>query len=130
MYQLSNNIITVNRGDNFSFLVSVNLGTLADPDYYTLTANDKVYMGVMEPNQPFEEADVKKVVGIESYGSSSKAVQFDFASADTEYLLPGTYYYEVKLYIPTLYESGEESGELESYEVHTLMSKKKFIILD
>lgn len=134
MYQNSNNIITIVRGDNFSIDVSMNKGTKASPDYYMPGMFDKVYLGVMEPNQPFECATIKKIADYKSYNVSDKTVTITFSSTDTEYLLPGTYYYEAKLYLPQYEVVGEsgESGEykLLSYEIYTLMSKKKFIILD
>lgn len=57
---INNNIITVNRGDTFSFSLFINAGTHISPVNLMLTDTMSVYVGVMEPNQKFENAIIRK----------------------------------------------------------------------
>ena len=91
-----NGVITLNRGDNFEYIFKINEGTLLEPVYYTLTVADKLYFGIMEPNQQFENAIVKKV--FTSYNNTEDGnVKITLNHLDTAYLRPGLYYYEIKL---------------------------------
>ena len=117
----SNGIVTISRGDSFSINVVINLGTKLEPVLYSLEEGDKVYFALMEPNQPFECALIRKVATKEDE-SEEYLINFKFSPEMTEYLMPGNYYYMVKLVRP-----GEESGE---EEVDTIISKTKFIIID
>jgi len=93
----------------------------------------------MEPNQDFENAIIKKVlVFTTDFSTDSKTVTFSFTPTDTEYLLAGNYYYEVKEMLPlsSIYESGDvaltESGVITdgNSEIFTILPKTKFIIID
>ena len=110
-----NGIITVSRGDSFTINTSINIGTLLVPVYYTLEEGDKVYFALMEPNQPFEHALVRKVFTKEDQDKDLDVVM-NFSSDDTEFLMPGVYYYMVKL----------QRGDL----VDTIITKTKFVIND
>ena len=112
-----NGIITVNRGDVFSLDVLVNAGSVIEPVIYTMLEGDKLYFALMEPKQPFEFALIRKVFtkdDQDEYGN----VRMNFLSTDTEYLVPGKYYYTVKLF-----RANEEL-------VDTIISKTQFIIID
>ncbi len=112
-----NGIITLNRGDVFSLNVTVNAGSVLEPVIYPMEEGDKLYFALMEPRQPFEHALVRKVFTKEDqdeYGD----VLMNFKAEDTEYLVPGKYYYTVKLF--------RAAGEL----VDTIISKTQFIIID
>lgn len=134
-------IITIHRGDTFSIEVSTNVGSTSNPSYPTFKLGDKIYLGVMESNQDFENAIIKKVlVFTTDFSADSKTVTFSFTPTDTEYLLAGNYYYEVKEMLPlsssSVYESGDvaltESGVVTdgNSEIFTILPKTKFIIMD
>lgn len=92
----SNGIVTVNRGDSFELPITLHFGSAVSPVKYELQENDVLYLGIMEPNQPFETAIVKKVVryeDLDEYGD----IYVRFWPNDTVCLLPGKYYYQVKL---------------------------------
>ena len=55
-----NGIITVNRGDSFTLPMQLNYGTNLEPMTYTVEGKSIVYFAVMEPNQPFECALIRK----------------------------------------------------------------------
>ena len=120
MFTISpNGIITVTRGDSFSIDVFVNVGTVLDPVQYVLEGNDKLYFALCEPNQPFECAIMRK-----EFDSSNKTeddkIRMVFDSEMTECLMPGMYYYTVKL------ATGPDDGR----EVSTIISKTKFYVID
>lgn len=120
-----NGIITLSRGDSFSLNVFVNLGTELEPIPYRLKEGDKLYFALMEPHKPFEHALIRKEATVEDYDEETDSVKFSFTSEMTEFLMPGNYYYMVKLRRTELGESGEENES-----VDTIISKTKFIIID
>lgn len=123
MFEISSNgIITVSRGDSFTLNVFVNIGTVLDPLQYSLSGEDKLYFGLMEANQPFECALIRKMYSEEDQDAETGMVAMRFVPDDTEFLLPGKYYYMVKL-VRVDAETGAET-------VDTIITKTRFIILD
>lgn len=123
---MANNIIVINRGDSFDFDL-----TIADESSktgrYILTGDDVIYFGLMDPHQPFEQALVKKrytVADADLAGNLSISIE----PQDTLDLLPGVYYYAVKLLKKSDYD--EYSGEYLTERVITVINKTKFIIND
>ena len=53
-------VITMNRGDTAKFPLFINKGTSLQPSRYELGDKDQVFLALMEPNQPFEEALLKQ----------------------------------------------------------------------
>lgn len=121
----SNNIITVNRGDTFAFTISVNLGTDMNPIPYILEEGDKLYLGVSEANVPFENAIIRKVF-TSADADSEGAIYIEFAATDTLYLLPGNYYYSIKLSQPIPATSEVAASE----KVTTIIPRTKFVIIE
>ena len=127
MFDVSNNdIIRINRGDSFSLDIFINLGTSIEPIQYVLQPGDSVYFALMEPNQPFEHALMRREFTNADLDEDDKVIM-NFSSEQTEYLLPGTYYYTIKL---RRLESLGESGEENKYSVDTIIPKTKFIIIE
>ena len=56
-------------------------------------------------------------------------VILEFKHNDTQFLLPGVYYYQIKAYFPYGTVSDEDSG-IRDAEVHTIIPKTKFIIVE
>ena len=116
----SNQLITINRGDTFGFNFFINCRTQMNPMRYPFNDNDTIYVGVMEANQPFENAIIRKVYkkeDLNQYGD----IRIQFNPEDTENLLTGTYYYSIKL--ERKYEDG-------SSQVVTLVPKRKFFVVE
>lgn len=90
-----NNQITINRGDTFERPLFLNKGTELRPIRYILKTDDRVYLAITEPNQPFELAILKKVYGRENTNINGDVV-IRLESEDTERLIPGQYYYTIK----------------------------------
>ena len=89
----SNGIVTVNRGDSFEFPVRLNVGNSMQNIEYSLTKNDVLYLGIMEPNQPFELAIVRKKFVYSDLDEDGN-ISIRFWPEDTQCLLPGKYYYQ------------------------------------
>lgn len=113
-------IVTVNRGDSFELPIILNVGDSMDFREYQLLSRDTLYLGVMEPNQPFECALIRKKLTLEDLDDQGNLI-VHFNSRDTECLLPGKYYYQVKL--QTL--SNQATDE---YDVETVVDKTLFYI--
>ena len=127
MVDISNEgIITLSRGDTFRFPLFINKGTEIAPIRYELTENDMLYFAIMEPNQRFEDAIIRKVYTTESEFNEDGDVMICIDPTDTEYLLGGKYYYEVKL--RTLVDT-EHPEEDNSYTVQTIIPKRGFQLL-
>ena len=101
-----NGIITLMRGDSFCTPIIINIGTILNPKYYALKAQDKIYFGLMEPNQAFEDAVLKKVYDFTSDRDADGHILLKLNPSDTENLLVGQYYYMIKL--RTVNDLGEE----------------------
>ena len=54
------NIVSLTRGDSARFPLFINTGTAIKPVRYVLADEDEVYLAVMQPNQYFENAILKK----------------------------------------------------------------------
>lgn len=107
--------IQISRGDSFFVPLFINEGTDLEPSRYELVEGDLVYVGVMEPNQPFEKAIIKKIYDKDSDKTDCGDLKISFAVEDTEYLHQGQYYYSIKL----------KRGDF----VDTLIPERNFIIL-
>ena len=117
-----NGIITVTRGDSFSFPLRINFGTSLEPAGYGMSKNDKVYLAIMEPNQSFESALIKKVYTYEDIDSDGN-ILVKFKPKDTQCVLPGKYYYQIKL-------QRFHSDDLDDYDVDTVIDKTLFYIME
>lgn len=114
------NIITLTRGDTYSFELNID----DDGESYQLTGDDTVYFGIMDPNQRFEDALVKKKFTVDDLDPAGNLI-IQINPEDTLDLLPGRYFYAVKLLRDHLDEDGTEV-----YNVETVVDKTKFIICD
>lgn len=122
---MAKNIIKMNRGDTYEFNLTID-DEGSENGKYILQGNDTVYFGLMEPNSMFEQSLVRK--------STNDCIKFDkdgnffitIEPEDTEHLLPGVYYYSIKLEVDHLQGKTYES----IHKVITVINKTKFIILD
>ena len=118
---MSSNIIVMNRGDSFAFSLSIDDETHAEVDnLYRLTDTDVVYLGVMLPHQRFEDAIIKKRFTKKDQDSSGYIIA-ELAPEDTLGLLPGVYFYAVKL---------RQNANTKLERVSTVINKTKFVLND
>lgn len=124
---MSFNIIKMNRGDSHDFVLTImaNEECIKD-DVYKLIENDKVYFGLMEPNMPFECSILKKVWTAEDQDELGNIV-IKLEPKETEFLVPGLYYYAVKL---EMNHSDPDDNTKNVYKVVTIINKTKFIIFE
>ena len=95
--QIEDNYLKMNRGDSYSIPLTINEGTKLDFQQYQLRQFDKIYIGIMEPNQSFENAIIRKVITILSPTDEYGRPLFQLEPIDTEYLLTGKYFIEIKI---------------------------------
>ena len=95
--EILNGKITHYRGDTLTTPIKIFEGDRLCPTQYTLSENDVLYLGIMEPGQAFEDAIIKKVFTSNSEKDINGNVILHLRSIDTEFVAPGTYYYTVKL---------------------------------
>jgi len=117
MFYLSdNNIITLSRGDSFTVPLFINRGTVLEEVRYNLKTGDKVFFALLEPNQKFEDAILKKVYTKDSEQTSEGDILISVSSTDTENLVEGLYYYTIKL-------------KRKNGDVHTVVPQRQFNIV-
>jgi len=119
-YIADNGIIKLHAGDSGNFHFQINIGSTINPQPYALQANDKIYFSVMEPNQPFELGVLRKILTVDDLIDET-TINIQFITEDTERLIPGIYYYEMKL---VLIDNEENT------HYYTICPKTKFYILD
>ena len=112
------NIITLSRGDTVQFPIFLNIGSDLNPVRYDLHEFDELYLGIMEPNQPFENAIIRKKFNASSPKDHNGFTLLRLNHDDTKCLLPEKYYYQVKL---------RKYNELyQDYDVMTVVDKTLF----
>lgn len=119
---MANNIITINRGDTFTFDFTIDDDS-SESGRYILSNDDVLYFGLMDPHQPFECALVKKRFTADDCDSAGN-LTITISPEDTVDLIPGVYYYSIKLH--RLQDTEEEYID----EVITVVNKTKFVIND
>lgn len=100
MVHISNNgFVRLTRGDSMAFPLFINRGTVTSPVRYEIANHPEahVYFGVMEPNQPFEEALIRKTYNSDSYITQEGDLVIILEPKDTLNVLPGKYFYSVKV---------------------------------
>lgn len=89
------NRVTMTRGDSWEVPLFLNKGTALKPMRYNLQDEDSVYLAIMEPNQPFEQAIVKKKFTNKNINRNGDIV-VRIEPEDTQCLKPGKYFYQIK----------------------------------
>lgn len=88
---------TLNRGDTFVLPIVLNQNTQLDFVPYYLSVYDKLYVGILEPGQAFEDAIIRRTLTNVDETDSKGNVIFKLRPEDTERLMTGLYYITVKL---------------------------------
>lgn len=123
MYNVSyNGIITVNRGDSFTLPLYLSSGNPDDETSIVMDDYSFIYFGVMEPNEPFENAILRKKFSKADTDVNGN-IPMHFVPNDTQCLLPGKYYYQIKLQIV-------DPNDSNKYDTYTIVDKTQFYILE
>lgn len=118
--QSNSSIITHHRGDTLYTPIFINMGSYTRPVRYSLQPGDVLYFGLMEPNTFFEYSILKKHFDCMSPKNVMGDTLLILDPKDTEFLIPGTYYYEVKL---------QQHDEFGREYVSTIIPKTLFYIV-
>lgn len=113
-------IITATRGDSYTFKLFLNSGKRPIPIPYDIKENTDIYFALTEPNQPFEKAILKKKYTNQDV--DCHCLEVKFVPNDTICLMPGKYYYQVKLKQP--------NGTNGQYDVITIIDRHLFYIVE
>ena len=116
---IEDNYLKMNRGDSYEIPLVINEGTKLCFKQYQLRQFDKIYVGIMENNQSFENAIIRKVISITSPVDSYGHPLLQILPEDTEYLLTGKYFIEIKI----LQVDGNTK------KITTLLPLKEFFIM-
>ena len=120
MFCLSENgIIQFTRGDTIEIPITIYDGNAVNYHRYKLKDKDELYFGIMEPNQFFEDAIVRKKCTALDMNEDGD-IFITLSPDESEYLLPGLYYYQVKV---RLYNSTTNE-----YSVNTILPKTQLWI--
>lgn len=126
---INNNIIMMNRGDTYEFDLTIADENSSDGRYH-VQGDDTIYFGIMDPHQPFEDALIKKKFTVaDTDGNGNLTIVIE--PEDTLELLPGTYYYSVKIHLQ--HENiHPETNEVLGYvdKVNTVINKTKLFLND
>lgn len=110
-----------NRGDTFEVPLFIDINTsIFKSTRLKLKVGDKIQFHVLENNKPFECPLFGKEFTYEDVNENNDII-VKFTNSDTNWLFPGTYYYEIKLVRPSEIE-GEEDA------VITGVPRRKMII--
>lgn len=111
-----NNVITINRGDYAEFKFKFKVGKFPYDHDLIVNDGDILFFGLMDPGVHFEHALLKKEYTSNFINDEGYFI-LTLESDDTLELVPGVYYYEIKLL------------DINAH-ITTLIQKTKFIIVD
>ena len=113
-------MIQLNRGDSFKLPLIINCGTALEPIQYLLADNDIIYFAVLEPNTLFENAIIRKKYTNRDELDDNGNLYIRLSPKDTENLLPGKYYYTIKM--QTMLNDGD-------YDVQTIVPETELQLM-
>ena len=117
----SNGIISITRGDSVRLPLFINQGNEISMIRYSMKDNNncELYFAITEPNQPFENAVVKKKY-TKNDANDDGDVVITINHNDTKELRPGLYFYTIKAKVNT-----DSEGE---FDVITIIPLTQFLI--
>lgn len=127
---MATNILETNRGETFRFNFNI-VNENSDTGVYKLQGNDALYFGLMDPNQMFEDALVKKKYTAADIDPEDPdgTILISLDPEDTIDLYPGKYYYMIKLKMDHD-ETDDEGNNRHISDITTIINKTKFFIYD
>lgn len=123
---MSNKIIKINRGDSYAFDIYLTDKEDCTIKYLLEDTIDIVYFAIMLPHQRFEDAILIQGYTTEDQDETDGKITIKLSPSDTRQLVPGIYYYTVKL------QKGGSIGIVNDFdepdEVRTIIERTKFIV--
>lgn len=121
MFNISKDgIIRLSRGDSCKMPLFINKGNELEPIRYELSKNPQtvVYLSIMQPNQYFENGCIRKMYTKDNWQLNDFGdLIVSLEPKDTIYLVPGKYYYEIKVDLEGL------------NQVNTIIQKTEFWVM-
>ena len=115
MYTISRErIISMHRGDSFRVPLFINAGDKWHMVRYILSYDDEVCLSICEPDKPFERGIIRQIYTKKDLNDKGD-VMVNIRSDETEDLVPGLYYLEIKV-------------KLTNGKIWTIFPKRKFYI--
>lgn len=113
--------ITVNRGDTFQVPLFIDISAnIFNSIRFPLHEGDKIFFFLVEPNTSLNHALLMQTYSKDDINENGDIV-LKFVHKDTDWISPGTYYYEIK--VQRQLEEGAED------DILTVVPRRKFIIL-
>jgi len=128
---MSNTILMMNRGDRFSFNMTIYDESRAT-GVYELKPDDILYFALLNPHDRFEDAIILRGYTyedaniIDTKEGPIHVFKIILEREDTINLEPGVYYYTLKLQKGT--KTGQESLKETAANLSTIIGRTKFII--
>lgn len=99
VHQISQGLITVHRGDTFNLPLSLNVGTPLNISNFGMQQGDVARLRLFVANEPWEDYVLSKDATIENVTIENEIeyVTFSFNERDTQHIIAGEYYYELKV---------------------------------
>lgn len=91
-----NKVLSMVRGDSASFPFKFTEGKFPNETPLIVGSNDIIFFGLMDPNQNFEHALLKKEYSSKDFDSDGNFI-LSLDPDDTIELMEGTYFYSIKL---------------------------------
>ena len=102
------------RGDSFTLPLTLNSGTRESFVRHELLDDEYLYIGIMKPNQPFENADIRCMLDRDSDKDNHGNLILKLLPEHTVNLYPGKYYMTAKF--------------VKGADIYTLIDSKLFFI--
>lgn len=120
-------IIKINRGDSFTFSFRPYSEDFCK-NHKMLLESETIYFALLHPHQPFEDAIILQGYTLEDQDADTGVITIQLTPKETNMLMPGVYYYTVKLKRGGVATIVDGSDNPES--MTTLIDRTKFIILE
>lgn len=118
LHRRAGGIISTARGDTCRIDINVCCGELVGAYHmFEVGDGDSLYFGVMAPHEPFERSLIKKT--FHKGDLKDGILTITLAPEDTEDLIPGTYYYSLKL---------RKRAQGKPDEIYTVLERTKLFI--
>ena len=117
--------ITINRGDTFTVPLFIDVSKdIFHSIRLPLKSEYKVFLYLVEPNCHIGHYLLKQTYSSTDINDKGD-ILIKFLHDDTSWICPGTYYYEMKAYLPL----DKDDPNIDEDALITIIPRRKFIIL-
>lgn len=117
--------ITINKGDTFIVPLFIDVSKdIFHSIRLPLKPEYKIFFYLVEPNSDLKHYLIKQTYSSEDMNDKGD-ILIKFLHEDTSWICPGTYYYEMKAFLPL----DKEDPNINEDALITIIPRRKFIIL-